>query len=421
MMNKSFSKVVLQEKGALCANGYFVKHKAGFAVALFLLLLLLLFALSGCTSDPSKEIVGEWYNSKGKCLDIYSDGSWKLEDSYGTGTWKLRDDKITFEFTDFYGDTQKSEIKKDEQGRYIDFGYYGNFYKDSYPSQDEMAEINSQNATCIDPFDGVTYETSGISPYCKVAVNNQKCAAEVQQYVTYKLDKNRYANGETAVITAELSTNTGSGSYILSKSEAEYKIENQAEYITDPSSIDESQLKKELSDKMNASISASTGTDRLFGEDVFFNYCEKTEAWKSYQGQIYFTKERKIENITPQMHSAYLSFLKTQKENQFSDETPYNTCSFVYCLDFSVAVNVDLRSSGDTVLKIPCKMYVNLVAKNIVKSQDGSIYWNNELCDFDVITSSDRVDNFISNTIMSNSDTYNISKVDLNVKGQYEA
>lgn len=381
-------------------------------ISIVLTIFVLMMLLSGCGSSE-KNIVGQWYNEKGKCLDVRSDGSWKLEDSYGTGTWKYLEDKVTIEFTDFYGDTQESEINEDELGKYIDFGYYGNFYKDSYPSEDKIAEIKAKNAISLNPFDGIKYEVSGISPYCKISINNQGCTDEVQKYVTYKFNKEFYKNGDTANVTATLSTNTGEENYVLSEESSEYKVSGQAEYITSVEQIDMDALKKEITDKTNAMISASVGTDRLFGEDVRYNCLEKTDEWKAYEDQIYTTGDLKIKNVTGKMNSVYFSLLKNQKENQFSDEMPYNIVSFVYCFDFSTDWNVNLRGSGDKVLHIPGKMYVNIVAKNIVKNQDGAIYWNDERCDFNTFISFDGIDNLTSNTIMCNSDNYNISKVEI--------
>ena len=100
-------------------------------VSLLLVVVLMASALSACGTGPSEQIIGKWYNSKGKCLDVRSDGSWKLEGSYGTGRWKVLDDKETVEFTDFYGDTQETKIYEDESGVYIDFGHYGDFYKEA--------------------------------------------------------------------------------------------------------------------------------------------------------------------------------------------------------------------------------------------------------------------------------------------------
>ena len=98
------------------------------SIALIIGVILMLCTLSACTSS-GKSPVGKWYNEKGKCLDVRKDNTWKLEGNYGTGTWKKIDNE-TFEFIDFYGDTQESGINEDDLGQYIDFGYYGNFYKD---------------------------------------------------------------------------------------------------------------------------------------------------------------------------------------------------------------------------------------------------------------------------------------------------
>ena len=97
-------------------------------------LMLFFFGMSsGCARHSGNGVVGKWYNKNNKCLDIRSDGTYKLEDSYGTGKWKLLDDKETYEFLDYYGDSQETKIYSDDGGKYLDFGYYGDFYKDSFP------------------------------------------------------------------------------------------------------------------------------------------------------------------------------------------------------------------------------------------------------------------------------------------------
>ena len=315
-------------------------------------------------------------------------------------------------------------------GEYIDFGYYGDFYKDAYPSEEKVTSENSAekisseeqiteaetsndvpSAISIDPFAGIQYVVSGISPYCRITINNQKCSDEVQMYVTYSFDKEKYANGETSKITAILSTNTGKENYVLTRESSEYEVSGQSEYVTQIEQIDMDILKNEVTDKITAMISASIGTDTLFGEEVRYNCVEKTEEWEAYKSQIYNTGELKIKNVTENMDSIYFSLLKKQKENQFSDKIPYNMVSFLYCLDFSTDYNVNLRTTGAEVLHIPGKMYINIIATNIVKKADGSIYWNDESCNFNVFFSFDGIDNLTSNTIMINSDNYNISKV----------
>lgn len=378
-------------------------------IAFIMEIVLILYALSACGSNTSSP-VGNWYNEKGKCLDIRQDGSWKLEDSYGTGTWKKLNDDI-IEFTDFYGDTQESKISEDEFGKYIDFGYYGDFYKDAYPTEEKISEVKKQNTISINPFDGIKYEINGISPYCKISINNQGCTNEAQKYITYNFDKDFYKNGESATITAVLSTNTGEETYVLSEENSEFKVSGQAEYVTSAEQIDMGVLEKEVTDKINALISSSVGTEKMFNEDIGYNIIFNTDEWRTYRNQSGSNwGGPNISAVTSDLKSIYFSSLKSQKENQFSETFPYNMLSFVYCFDISTD-NIFTIDGNQKDVNITGKMYVNIFAKNIVKKPDGSMHWNDERCDFNAFTSFDGIDNLTSNTIMSNSDNYNITKV----------
>lgn len=378
---------------------------------IILILIVSVACIAGCGSSNGKSIVGQWYNENGKCLDIRSDGTWKLEDSYGTGTYKLLDDKETFEFTDYYGDTQESKINEDELGIYVDFSYYGYFYKDAYPSEEKIAEVNAKNAISLNPFDGIKYEVSGISPYCKVSVNNQGCAEDVQKYVTYELDKDCYANGETAVITAILDSYTGDNTYLLSSDNAKYKISGQDEYVTSVEDIDMDVLKKEVNDTINAMISASMGTEKLFGQGVS-DSLQNTVEWKAYADNIYSTRDVSITDVTNTIDSVYFSQLKKQKEGQFGYNMPYNTVSFLCTFDFSADYNVNLRGGGNEDLHLSNKMYIIISATNVIKHANGDITWNDEKCDFSWVTSFDGSSNLISNTVMSKTDNYNVSETE---------
>ena len=100
-------------------------------IVLALTLLLTCITVFSCGS--SDNITGKWYNENGKCLDIRSDGTYKLENEYGTGKWRSLGEG-NFEFSDFYGDTQEAFLKTDENGEYIEFkpkalGKSGKYYK----------------------------------------------------------------------------------------------------------------------------------------------------------------------------------------------------------------------------------------------------------------------------------------------------
>ena len=374
-----------------------MKTKMRSLIFLFMLLLLLCI-VSGCTSNPSKEIVGEWYNSKGKCLNIYSDGSWKLEDSYGTGTWKLLGDKDTFEFTDFYGDTQESVINKDNRGKYIDFGYYGAFYRDKYPLEnDKEGGDNSEAKNSVielNPFENLSFEVSGISPYCKVAINNSKCDDNVQKFVTYTFDKETYANGETANITAVLSTGTGADKYALATSALEYKVIGQPEYLTSVEGIDLTSLKAEVMDAVNAEKASISDSDSLFTMNAY---------------DAGGTHIKSCDNIIS--GDVYFSSLKTNKNSKFVLGTvPYNRLSFTFAVEYTwIGYYVfDQVESGTGT------MYLNVTAQNIVKYPDGTIKWgtsSTEGYDFVYCHSQKGMEDCISTTIMSGSADYNISKV----------
>lgn len=152
----------------------------GYRIAALIGSLLLICSLAACGSG-SASLVGKWYNEKGKCLDIRSDGSWKLEDSYGTGTWKKLDDGI-FEFTDFYGDTQESAINEDESGQYIDFGYYGDFYKNAAPtsgSTTAMLEGTVESAVKLEK---------------KIVIKNRGDFSEGRAWVGVEIDDELYVS-----------------------------------------------------------------------------------------------------------------------------------------------------------------------------------------------------------------------------------
>lgn len=360
-------------------------------VGVLMILLLLCCGFAACGSTTNNP-VGKWYNEKEKCLDIRSDGSWKLEGSYGTGTWKKLDDGI-FEFTDFYGDTQESEINKDDLGQYIDFGYYGDFYKGSYPTSQENDKGQEDMEISIDPFENLSYEVSGISPFCQVSINNSQCSNEVQQYVTYKMDKEVYANGDTVVVTAVLTPNTADQKYKLIATESEYSVCGQPEYITEVNGVDLTLLQSELSDAIAAEVAQASGGASLF----------TLQHWQA--GGTHF---KACDQVTAAEN--YLSVLKAIRFSEFDmQKMPFNKLSFTYCVDYTWE-NGNLNESGSG------RFWVNLSAVNLIKYQDGSVKWgyaSSDACDFTCSYSLKGLEDCVSTTIMNSRDNYNISKIDL--------
>ncbi len=231
--------------------------------------------------------------------------------------------------------------------------------------------------TAIDPFANIEYTVGGISPYCVVNINTSNCSEAVQKYVSYKLDKERYANGDTVKITATLDW-MGSSSYTLSKTESTYKIEKMPEYITSLSGVNTSKIEAELEDWMVAHTAQAIGRYSIFDTNM---------------GQIESVSIVKKE-------SKYFSSLKLNKIEE--NHKIVNMLSFVYSADVIKYGNVKATAYGV------------VSAVNIVKYPDGTIKWgerNPDAMDFTVEGDTKSMENCVTTIIMRNNNNYNISKV----------
>lgn len=344
-------------------------------LGMFLILSLITVSLSSC--GKSNSITGMWYNEDGEVLNVQEDGTYNYEREYGTGTWKILDDKTTIEFKDFYGETTNIEIIEEDIG--VKIKYHGEyFYKDAYPSDEEISENKEKNAQTIDAFAGLSYEVTGISPYCQLTINNQGCSEEVRQYVSYQLDKERYANGDTAVITATLNANTGDSAYKLESTTSNYKITGQSEYLTSVDGYDLTKLKAELSDYITACFAKAQTPywSELFGKSVYdVHSVSKTD------GDVYFSS---------------LKLDKNAENIEF-----VNRLSFTYKITYKTTDGTEV-------------FYACISAVNIMKTADGSIKWGSENADdFDFIAQNAEgsIENCVTTLIMCNKDNFNISKV----------
>lgn len=343
-----------------------------------ILILAVIFSLSAC--GKSGKITGMWYNEDGKVLSLQEDGSYSYEGEYGGGKWKLLDDKKTVEFIDFYGDSVTSELVKDDLGSRLKFHGY-DFYKDSYPSAEAISENREKNAQPLDAFAGISYEVSGISPYCELTVNTQGCSEEVQKYVTFELDKEKYANGDTAVVKAVLASNTGDTMYKLEAPTSNYEIKGQAEYISSVEGCDFTSLKAELDDYITAAFANAKkptywGDTKLFGSSI-----------------------KVSKSITKTEGDVYLSSLKPNKKGENLD--CLNRLSFTYKISWT--------SDSESGVFYAC-----ISAVNVMKTADGKIMWGkNNADDLDFVAESadGSLENCVTTLIMCNKDNYNISKV----------
>ncbi len=380
-----------------------MKVKSKKILAVVIAFVIVVSAFASCSS-PTKSVVGEWYNYRDKCLDIRSDGTWKLEGSYGSGTYKLLDDGETFEFTDFYGDTHESPVEEDEYGEYIDFGYYGNFYRDEYPEEieDDNDDYNGNSSNdkyeddkynsdkedegkLLDAFKGISFEVSGISPYCKIAVNNSECDEEIQGSVAYSFDKEYYANGETVIVTAKKIGTASSKDFELKETKFEYKIENQPEYISSLNGVDTKLIEDELDDWITSNVAKAVksgqegwAAQNLLGCNLNVQLLSVSDI---KQGDVYFVSLKK--NKISQSHSCF------------------NMLMFTY----SAAYKGKFGSGH---------VYCSISACNIIKYPDGTIKWgtkNEDAFDFTAEGTTKGMEHCVQTTVMRNSENYNISKI----------
>ncbi len=346
-------------------------------LAVVLIVTTVVLTLSSCGGKSGK-IAGMWYNEDGKVLNVQSDGTYNYEREYGTGTWKVLDDKKTIEFRDFYGETTNIEIVKDDLGEKIK--YHGqDFYKDSYPSKEEISENREKNAQPLDAFAGISYEVTGVSPYCQLTVNTQGCSEDVQKYVTFELDKENYANGDTAVVTAKLSNNTGDASYKLEAATSNFEIKGQAEYISSVEGYDFTALKTELADYITASFANAKKPD--WNTNLFGTWIASPKTVTKTDGDV------------------YLSSLKPTKKGDNLD--CLNRLSFTYKISWA-----NDNKSG--------VFYACISAVNVMKTADGKIMWGKKNADdYDFVAESadGSIENCVTTLIMCNKDNYNISKV----------
>ncbi len=366
---------------------------------------LLISSFAGCSGDKVKksDIIGQWYASDGEMeMDVRKDGSYD-DGGYGTGTWKYLDDDETVEFTDFYGYTKTTKIIKDEYGYSI---FNGRYYRDAYPEIESESHENTQNIPqgsnnqipetnqiMVDAFTGIKYEVTGISPKCEVSVNNSGCSADAQQRVTYEFDKDYYANGETATVTATIpvkSLKDGNTEYVLMKQQSTFIISNQPEYVKTIGKNELEAVKKELDDYVIAKKSEAINNWGLFGIHATGN------SYSTYKS----VDSGKLEQI----------YLTSVKQNKISkDLTIYNSLNFIY--SFSGTMHGGSINGTES-----CRVYVNVIAYNVIKYPDGTVKWGEKDPDsyeFCHKATLDGVSNLVTTTVTVNSSDYNISKVEL--------
>ena len=252
----------------------------------------------------------------------------------------------------------------------------------------------------LDPFDGLQLDYFGISPFCKVAINDSKCPLEVQKYVTYTVSGETFASGDTVIVTAELSKEaTQEYGYILKGNinQKEYIVSDVPYYVNDLDDVDVSYISSELRDYILSEISFEKKYTVL-GQDAWGfleTYGDRGNNWCDF-----FNVPSVISN------DAYMLTIKEKsKENFTNGDSPYNTLVILA----TCTAEASHQSSHDMWYG-KGEIYVAFRLNNIVMYPDGSIGWGNDSPDtLDIQYSStlNGLNSLIETNVTSHSRTYN--------------
>lgn len=219
----------------------------------------------------------------------------------------------------------------------------------------QTVESSSSLYETIDPFDGLEVQFDGASPYLTIGFNNSKCRQEVQDYVTFTCEQETAANGDTVTVKAEYNINSLQPlGLTIEQDEKTYEVSGCAEYVNDISTINTSQLDKEIQEYMDAhylDVSKSWGSSigGIMGADV--------EDGSEFDKFV----DSKIEE----------SYLCVRKSNKLDKEDDYNFYYKVY--------NNTYALKGGDIGDHNINVYACIYVKNIISYPDGTIKYDPEL------------------------------------------
>ena len=236
----------------------------------------------------------------------------------------------------------------------------------------------------LDPFKGLDITVTGISPFCQISINTSECDPEVQEKVKFSADKDRYANGEKATITASLGY--ANGGYTLASETKQFDISNMPEYITSVEGLNLDSLKKERDDFVTAQCAKAVDNTYLMDAYGGFIIAEVTEKT---------------------LVDTYMVSLKANKRSLFPNsahDKVYNKICFIY--RFSCKSKSEYGTTAN--------IYTCVCAENVVKYPDGTLKWGTssaDALDFSIASSVNSTDEVIASNITSWSDSYDIKEI----------
>lgn len=288
-----------------------------------------------------------------------------------------------------------SDLNSEINSYYNQVSEYYEENNSSQSYQDTSVEDSEESETIkLDPFEKVSLTFAGNSPYVSASVDTTKCSDEINDNVTFTLDKDTdLRNGDTVTVTATVrstssadyytrksSQSSSSNNIVLAKETKTFKVENQPEYITSIDGLNLKEMQSEIDDKFTAYTTTNKGDHNFAGV---------------YIGESYSYYFDSVASTT--VKSKYLISLKKQFEDKKSDYgTPYNR----YIQINEYVIN---RDNG-TQTKVNVIVYVD----NITKSKDNTIAF-----DLDYGAKGDKnYDDIINDYITSKKEFYNV--VELN-------
>lgn len=256
---------------------------------------------------------------------------------------------------------------------------------DVYNSEDLVESKNS-----INPFENLSVEFGGVSPFCSIVFDESKCSEYVQNNVQFSLepdkitlDKN-YKKGDTVTVYASLRNSySETETYSLYPNSKTYKVEDVPEYLTAlTEDIDLTKFKSELKDSLDAYTAWKKG-------DGCFDYYFFIELKKITRNDVYFIS------------------LKNNSNDIYDSE---NGEKYFNKIDVFYTVNVRDSYWGNEEDRVHS---FALTAKNIVKYPDGTIGWGERdpaSLDFQNNWNENQID-LINGNIISKKADYNVAKV----------
>ena len=255
-------------------------------------------------------------------------------------------------------------------------------HSSSLPQQttEKVTQEETVEKVKLDAFDGLKVSFQGISPHCGVVLNNSECSEQVRSSVTYKTDKQFYANQEMVTVTAILSQEAAK-SFTLEAETKTYEVTNMPAYYSADTLVATDIIEDELRDFVNAEIARMGSTNTLFGiggQSSSWHY-EKVGSVISSKG--------------------YLLTVKDIKANS-PNVTFYNSIRIVAKCHAYTRENNTLYS-GD--------IYVCFILNDVVVSPDGEISWGNK--SFDITYTSKLHNNTVANdSVYSMAANYDIQE-----------